>query len=87
MEVSLNSVIGLLNPMTMKLRGLIEERDVVDMVDPRATHNFLSLAVVNELGVDVTTDKLRVFGESLGIVMLLKGLESVKGWFCNWMGE
>lgn len=49
-EVSLNSVIGLSNPKTMKLRGRVKGREVVVMVDPGATHNFVSKAVVEELG-------------------------------------
>lgn len=39
-EVSLNSVIWLSNPKTMKLLGLIGGLEVVVMVDPGATHNF-----------------------------------------------
>lgn len=43
-EVSLNSVIGLSNPKTMKLRGLIGDQEVVVMIDPGTTHNFISLS-------------------------------------------
>lgn len=42
-KVSLNSVIGLSNPKTMKLKGLIRDNEVIVMIDPGATHNFISL--------------------------------------------
>lgn len=63
-QVSLNSVIGLSNPKTMKLRGTVQGRDVVVMIDPGATHNFVSLAVVEELGMELTATG--GFGVSLG---------------------
>lgn len=44
-EVSLNSVIGLCNPKPMKLKGLLGDLEVVVMIDPGATHNFLSFGV------------------------------------------
>lgn len=50
-EVSLNSVIGLTNPKTMKILGEIHGVSVVVMVDPGATHNFVSLEAVAKLGI------------------------------------
>ena len=50
-EISLNSVVGLSNPKTMKLMGSIQGEGVVIMVDPGATHNFVSLATVRKLGI------------------------------------
>lgn len=63
-EVSLNSVIGLSNPKTMKLRGLVKGRNVVVMIDPGATHNFISIVLVEELGIRM--DETGSFGVSLG---------------------
>ena len=40
-SVSCNSVHGLSKRSTMKLQGKIRERDVVILIDPGATHNFL----------------------------------------------
>ena len=36
-EVSLNSVVGLTNPKTMKIRGTIGDQDVVALINTRAT--------------------------------------------------
>lgn len=63
-EVSLNSVIGLSNPKTMKLIGRIENHEVVVMVDPGATHNFLSLTAIEKLAIPVMESA--EFGVSLG---------------------
>lgn len=70
-EVSLNSVIGLSNPKTMKLRGLIGSHEVVVMVDPGATHNFIALSTVEAAGVPVMGTM--GFGVSLGNGEALKG--------------
>lgn len=42
-DISLSSVVGLTNPKTIKLRGYIEGKEVILMVDPGATNNFISL--------------------------------------------
>ena len=41
-SVSLNSVVGINSPRTMKLRGKIGGEGVIVMVDPGATNNFIS---------------------------------------------
>ena len=48
-EVSLNSVVGLTTPKTMKLKGHIREQEVVILIDPGPTHNFMSLELVKRL--------------------------------------
>lgn len=45
-EMSLNSVMGMSNPKTMKLQGKVHGETVVVMIDPGATHNFISSPVV-----------------------------------------
>lgn len=76
-EVSLNSVIGLSNPKTMKLKGLLGDQEVVVMIDPGATHNFISLATVTRAGVKVTESGS--FGVSLGNGEPIKGEGICKG--------
>lgn len=48
--VSMNSIVGLTNPKTLKLVGTIGDGEVVVMVDPGATHNFISLKAVEKIG-------------------------------------
>lgn len=48
----------------MKLIGCIGGQEVVVMVDPGATHNFISLEAVKKLGIPVSPSK--EFGVSLG---------------------
>lgn len=76
-EVSLNSVIGLSNPKTMKLKGLLGNHEVVVMIDPGATHNFISLATVTRAGVKITDSGS--FGVSLGNGEPVKGEGMCKG--------
>ena len=47
-ELSLNSVVGLSEPR-IKLRGEIQGKKVVVLIDCRATHNFISKPVVELL--------------------------------------
>lgn len=70
-EVSLNSVIGLSNPWTMKLRGLLGDSEVVVMIDPGATHNFVSLEKIKALQIPITESG--GFGVSLGNGEAIKG--------------
>ncbi|KAA0037088.1 ty3-gypsy retrotransposon protein [Cucumis melo var. makuwa] len=53
-DLSLNSVVGLTAPGTFKIKGKVEEREVVVMIDCGATHNFISLKLVEELKVPTT---------------------------------
>lgn len=46
MESSLNSVVGLTTPRTMKLKDTIGPREITVLIDCRATHNFISLQLV-----------------------------------------
>ena len=63
-EISLNSVVGITSPKTFKLRGEVNGKPVVVMIDPGATHNFISLRAVEELRVNYSPSKH--FGVSLG---------------------
>ncbi|KAL0545922.1 hypothetical protein IC582_015819 [Cucumis melo] len=48
-ELSLNSVVGLTAPGTFKLKGMVENQEIVIMVDCGVTHNFISLKLVENL--------------------------------------
>lgn len=76
-EVSLCSVVGLTNPKTMKLVGEIGGKQVIVMIDPGATHNFISLKAVEKIGLPVT--KTGGFGVSLGNGEAVKGTGACKG--------
>ena len=50
-ELSLNSVVGLSEPRTMKLKGEIHGKEVVVFIDCGATPNFISKSVVESLKI------------------------------------
>lgn len=53
-ELSLNSVVGLTAPGTFKIKGMVEDREIVVMIDCGATHNFIPLKLVEELNIPTT---------------------------------
>ncbi|KAF8405497.1 hypothetical protein HHK36_010404 [Tetracentron sinense] len=63
-EVSLNSVVGLTTPKTMKLKGMIGEQEVVVPIDPGATHNFISLELVKRMQLPIA--KTEAYGVAMG---------------------
>lgn len=85
-EVSLNSVADLSSPKTMKVRGAIGNQPVVTLIDPGATHNFISSQLITTLEILVeetepyrvrmgTGDNERGTRICKGIVLHLKGLD------------
>ena len=61
---SLNSVVGITNPKTMKLLGKIGEHELIVMIDLRATNNFTSNQAVQTLGIKC--EECDKFGVRLG---------------------
>lgn len=53
-ELSLNSVIGLTKPDMFKIKGMLEDQEIVIMIDCRATHNFISLRLLEILNLPMT---------------------------------
>ncbi|XP_057251720.1 uncharacterized protein LOC104883522 isoform X2 [Beta vulgaris subsp. vulgaris] len=76
-EISLNSVMGISSPRTMKMEGAIHGHKVIVMVDPGATHNFISLNTVKRLQIPVTSTQ--PFGVSLGTGAEIQGRGECKG--------
>lgn len=70
-EISLNSVMGISSPRTLKLLGQIGGDNVVVMIDPGATHNFISNALAKKLGIPINQSKS--FGVSLGTGEAVQG--------------
>lgn len=88
-QVSLNSVVGLSSPKTMKLKGVIHNQEVLVMIDPGATHNFISARIVESLGIPVTANKgfdvtlgngeaIKGTGECRGVVLQMGNIDVVK---------
>lgn len=46
-ELSMNSLVGLTEPRTMRLKGMIKGKEVVVLVNCRATHNFIAVVLVD----------------------------------------
>lgn len=70
-EISLNSVMVLTSPKTIKMIGEIQGGPVIVMIDPGATHNFMSEETIQKLGIPVTLTK--TFGVSLGTGEFMQG--------------
>ncbi|KAA0045216.1 Ty3/gypsy retrotransposon protein [Cucumis melo var. makuwa] len=63
-ELSINSVVGLNNPGTMKVKGKVGEEEVVILIDCGATHNFIAEDLVTRLGL--TLQETPNYGVILG---------------------
>ena len=51
MGISLNSVVGITNPKSMKLLSTIGSMELIVMIDQGATNNFISIQAVKKLGL------------------------------------
>lgn len=49
MELLINSIVGLSNLGMMKVKGRVQDREVILLIDCGATHNFIFEKLVNEL--------------------------------------
>ena len=70
-ELCINSVVGLTNPGTMKIRGTIQSKEVVVLVDCGATHNFISDRLVMTL--KLPSKDTSNYGVILGSGTTIKG--------------
>ncbi|XP_074328452.1 uncharacterized protein LOC141666362 [Apium graveolens] len=97
-EISLNSVVGITNPKTMKMLGEVMGQKVVVMVDPGATHNFISLEAVEKLGLPLLPSKgfgvslgtgadVRGEGECRAVVLQLQGITVIENYLPLQLGN
>ncbi|XP_062085608.1 uncharacterized protein LOC133791705 [Humulus lupulus] len=63
--LSLNSLVGISSAHTLKLAGHIGQRPVTVLVDSGATHNFISMDVVSQVGIPIIATTC--YGVLLGI--------------------
>lgn len=70
-ELSINSVVGLTSPHTMKVKGRIGEQEVVVLVDCGATHNFISVELVQKLEIPRT--ETSGYGVIMGTGLAVQG--------------
>lgn len=52
-EISLHAIFGRTSGATKKLKGKLNSRDVILLVDSGSTHNFMEDALVTKLGLKV----------------------------------
>ncbi|KAH9656946.1 hypothetical protein KPL70_022865 [Citrus sinensis] len=87
-EVSLNSVVGLTSPKTLKLAGEINNQKVVVLIDSGASHNFISNELVSILKLPITNTKpygvilgtgsaTKAQGICRGVGLILQGVETI----------
>ncbi|KAA0058422.1 ty3-gypsy retrotransposon protein [Cucumis melo var. makuwa] len=70
-ELSFNSVVGLTNSGTMKVKGKVKDEQVVMLIDCGATHNFKSEKLVT--GLNLPLKATTNYGVILGLGAAIKG--------------
>ncbi|KAA0062427.1 Retrovirus-related Pol polyprotein from transposon 297 family [Cucumis melo var. makuwa] len=70
-ELSINSVVGLNGPGTMKVRGKLRDMEIIVMIDCGATHNFISEKLVKSL--QIATKETAHYGVILGFGTAIQG--------------
>ncbi|XP_031271166.1 uncharacterized protein LOC116129586 [Pistacia vera] len=91
-ELSLSSVVGIQGPKTMKLKGRIQGKEWIVLIDSGASHNFISSKVVEQLGIPVVRTQsfgvgvgdrysVRCEGECRDVCMELQGVNIIQNFF------
>ena len=70
-ELSVNSIVELSAPRTMKIKGKIGQQEVINMIDCGATHNFIFATLVQLLGLPRETTAN--YGVLIGTSVAVKG--------------
>ena len=76
-ELSLNSIVGISTPKSMKLRGRVMDHEVVVLIDCGASHNFISTNLVTRLGIPFVDS--HNFGVLMGMRLSVQGAGLCKG--------
>ena len=71
-ELSLSSMVGLIVPYSMKIRGHVNNKAVIVLIDCRASHNFVSFSLIFEIGLPLPPTK--EFGVTLGKGVQIRSL-------------
>ncbi|TYK21389.1 ty3-gypsy retroelement transposase [Cucumis melo var. makuwa] len=75
--LSINSVVGLNDPGTMKVRGKLQNEEVIVLIDCGATHNFISEKLVKLL--QLSTKETPHYGVILGFGKAVQGKRVCEG--------
>ena len=70
-ELSINSMVGLSAPKTMKVKGNIARQEVIVLSDCGATHNFISTQLVQRLRLPL--EATSTYGVLMGTSRAVKG--------------
>ncbi|KAA0041085.1 uncharacterized protein E6C27_scaffold477G00590 [Cucumis melo var. makuwa] len=88
-ELSINSMVGLNDPGTMKVRGKMQEEDVIILIDCGATHNFVSEKLVKKL--QLPTKETAHYGDFLplelggvDVILGMRWLYSIRVTVVDW---
>ena len=76
-ELSLNSVVGFMTPNMMKLKGTINGKEVIVLIDCGATHNFIRTNLVEEFQLPLVTTNS--YGVVIGTGVIVKGKRICRG--------
>lgn len=76
-DLSINSVVSLTSPRTMKLTGNILGHPVLVMIDCGATHNFISAELASQLALPIT--RTASYGVLIGTGLSIRGRRDLKG--------
>lgn len=96
--LSIHSVKGFTPERSMKMKGMIGDREVVVLIDSGATRNFISQQLVDELGLPVAKHKnfgvkvagghiINGKGKCAGLVMTIHGIEIMNEFLLLDLGE
>ena len=64
MELSLSSLVGLTVPYSMKIRGHVNNKVIIVLIDCGDSHNFISSSLISEISLPLVPT--REFGVTLG---------------------